>query len=214
MSEFGNESDNKCIECKEGFEVKHDFENDYNCYNICDFNYYYDSNNKYHCTDDNSCPTLISKLIKERKRCVDNCINYNLYEYNNNDCFNKYPNGTHINDNLCIEDLNCEKIGKFYNYNKSECFDYIIPGYFCNDSSLNTIDKCHENCKECDLKGTDENNKCILCPDSKFFDLDTLIKILYLTKKMKMNYLSMTLLINFIMIYALHIQVKMELISL
>jgi hypothetical protein len=44
---LGTKTDNKCTECKEGFEVKNDFENDNNCYKICDFNYYYESNNEY-----------------------------------------------------------------------------------------------------------------------------------------------------------------------
>ena len=159
---MGTIIDNKCTECKEGFEVKNDFENDNNCYKICDFNYYYESNNEYKCTDDNNCPTYLNKLIKEKKRCVDNCIDFNLYEYKN-ECLSDCPNGTHIKNNICLEDLNCEQKGKYYNYDKTECIDNITSGYYCNDTDQMTIDKCHDNCKTCEQKGTNENNLCKSC---------------------------------------------------
>ena len=38
-SQSGDEQNNNCISCKSGFEVKNDYEDDYNCYSICPFNY-------------------------------------------------------------------------------------------------------------------------------------------------------------------------------
>ena len=67
-----NENDNKCIECKEGYEFKTDFEDDKNCYQKCEFNYYFDENKIYHCTANASCPSEYSKYIPEQKKCVQN----------------------------------------------------------------------------------------------------------------------------------------------
>ena len=170
--EKGSEENNKCTVCKEGYERKEDFENDNNCYEICDFYYYYDSNNKYKCTDINSCPMDFNKLIPDKKRCIIDCNIVSLYEYNN-ECKNECPSGHHIINNKCIENLNCENKGKYYNYEKTECLDNITEGFYCNDTFLKTIDKCHSNCKTCLEEGTDEKNNCKTCKDegTKFFDL-------------------------------------------
>ena len=171
-NESGTIKDNKCIECNEGYEFKNDFEKDNNCYNICEYNYYYDSSKNYICTDYDTCPDSFTKLIKEKKRCVDDCNNYDLLEYNNT-CLKICPNGTHIKNNICLEDLYCELKEKYYNYEQTKCIDIVTPGYYCNNTSLNTIDKCHFNCKTCEQGGTNDNNNCLTCPDigAKYFDL-------------------------------------------
>ena len=64
----GTEEDNQCTDCKEGYEVKRDFEDDNNCYEICEFKYYYDFNRKYKCTENYDCPSDFSKLIPEKNR--------------------------------------------------------------------------------------------------------------------------------------------------
>ena len=73
--EKGNETNHKCTECKSEFEFKLDFENDNNCYEICEHYYYFDDNNNYHCTLTDNCPSEYSKLIPEQKKCIkDNDI--------------------------------------------------------------------------------------------------------------------------------------------
>ena len=169
----GNDENNMCTACKEGFEFKNDFENDYNCYKKCDFYYYYyDSYNKYQCINNGSCPDNLNKIIKGKNRCVENCNNYNLYEYNN-ECINECPNGTHIKNNKCVEDLNCEIKKLYYNYDQSECVNEIPTGYYCNNYTLRTIDKCHDNCRTCEEGGNDQNNNCLTCNENgkKYFDL-------------------------------------------
>ena len=51
-TEFGDDSDNKCIDCGSNYERKNDNENDKNCYRKCNY-YYYDQsdNNKYKCSE-------------------------------------------------------------------------------------------------------------------------------------------------------------------
>ena len=70
--EQGNIDDNKCIECKKGYEFKSDFEGDKNCYEICDYYYYFDENKIYHCTSSAECPSGYSKIISEQNKCVIN----------------------------------------------------------------------------------------------------------------------------------------------
>ena len=182
-SESGNEQNNNCISCKSGFDFKNDYEDDYNCYENCAFNYYFNLSHGYHCTNDNSCPKDFPKLIRHKKRCIDDCTKDNSnykYEYNN-ECFLKCPNGTHTNsDNQykCINDLNCENNNTYYNYEKTKCLTDIPIGFFCNNEDLKTIDKCHENCYKCNEGPTENNNNCLLCPENgtKFYDLGNCIE--------------------------------------
>jgi hypothetical protein len=103
----GDENDNKCLDCSEPYIPLKDFENKNNCYNKCEYNYYYDKldNNKYKCTINKNCPDNYSKLIVDKKRCIDECKNDNTYKYEyENKCYKNCPSNTKIslnNANLC-----------------------------------------------------------------------------------------------------------------
>ena len=71
-SSFGNITDNKCLECIEGYRFISDYEDDTNCYKICDYYYYFDENKNYFCTPNLNCPDEYSKLIPDKKKCVKN----------------------------------------------------------------------------------------------------------------------------------------------
>ena len=89
----GNETNNNCTKCKDNYIFLYDPKNNIiNCYEDCEENYYYfDSSNKYHCTNKKECP-IGYKLIKEKKECIDNCSNDNVYRYElNNSCLSEYP---------------------------------------------------------------------------------------------------------------------------
>ena len=105
---FGDENNNNCSSCNLNYIFKTDYENDSNCYEICIYYYYFDSNKKHKCTENRACPDKYNKLINEKKKCVNNCSNDNLYKYEyNNICYEKCPNGTNISSyNKYI----CEKI--------------------------------------------------------------------------------------------------------
>ena len=85
------------------------------------------------------------KLIIEKNKCVDKCIENNqyLYEYNNI-CFEHCPNETYyyINEE-----------------NVKLCLDFIPEGYYLNDS---TIYKCNIKCKNCTLESI-LNDLCLSC---------------------------------------------------
>ena len=59
----------------------------------------------------------------------------------------------------------------YFNYQRTECIEVIPNGYYCNDTLLKTIDKCHENCKTCKKGPNEKNNNCLSCKNTKFFDL-------------------------------------------
>ena len=166
----GDEDNNNCLECKSGYQFKTDFENDYNCYDICDKYYYFDSNKKYYCVDE--CPSKYNKVLLE-SRCVNKCSEFENYKFEfENICYNKCPSISHIsedNEFLCIPNLNCND--KYYSFDQKECIDIIPDGYYCNDTNLKTIDKCHNNCATCKEGPTNDNNNCLTCKDSKYLDL-------------------------------------------
>ena len=121
--ELGNDYDNKCIECKLGYSFIDDFDNNKNCYKLCKYYYYFDSKNKYHCTSENKCIPEYNKLIKDKNKCINNCIEDKEYKYEyNNICYKSCPNGAHIsskNNNLCEKE--CPKDMPYENIENNEC---------------------------------------------------------------------------------------------
>ena len=104
-----------------------------------------------------------SKIIFDKKKCIDNCYNDNEYKYEyNNICYKSCPNGTHIsniNNKTCVDDLYCFN---YYNYNHTDCLESVPEGYYLNDSLLKTIDKCDDKCQNCNLESV-QNNLCLSC---------------------------------------------------
>ena len=96
-SKSGNETNNNCDECKDDLIFITDITNN-NCYEKCQFFYYFNEINQYNCTNDYSCPQTY-KLIEEKRKCISECKNDDLfmYEYNNN-CYKQCPNETIEND--------------------------------------------------------------------------------------------------------------------
>ena len=98
----GTKAENNCLKCKTYYSFnKNEKEN--NCYKICDFNYYFDEYNEYKCTLDNNCPQNRNKVILEKKKCIDECKNDNIYinEYNNI-CYKNCPVGYTPKNNICV----------------------------------------------------------------------------------------------------------------
>ena len=120
----------------------------------------------------NICFSESHKLISELKICVEDCGLDNEYEYEyNNKCYkDKCPDGTvssSLNHYLCTKILDCPK---YSNMDKTECFDTIPEYYFISDDNPKLIDKCHDNCKSCNKKGTEDNNNCLTCKENLFYD--------------------------------------------
>ena len=118
------------------------------CFTLNLFHFIFSSNGNY---------SIVVDMGECLNEGVISSIDINLFK------FNDYPT-----DEIGI--LICEK---YYNYEGTECIDKIPDGYYCNDTLLGTIDKCHENCKTCNIGPTNDNNNCLTCSDNNtiYFDL-------------------------------------------
>ena len=103
----GNETIHNCIECKTNYTFINDSIYNTNCYEKCDYNYYFDKSNKYHC--EQTCPIEYNKIIKEKNKCIDDCKKDDIYKYEyNNICYQQCPNETIINEDnyICSDNIN------------------------------------------------------------------------------------------------------------
>ena len=99
----GNETNNNCLECKDGFKFTNDSLLNNNCYEICNHYYYFDEFNIYKCTNNKTCPEKYNKLINEKNKCIDECKNDNIYRYQyNNICYEHCPDGTRETNYNCF----------------------------------------------------------------------------------------------------------------
>ena len=85
-----------------------------NCYKKYYYYFYVDNENNFYCIKNYECTERFSKLITDKKKCIDKCINDDIYQYESeNRCFLPCPNGTIYNEN----DKICFKIEKIENNN-------------------------------------------------------------------------------------------------
>ena len=110
------------------------------------------------------------KLISELAKCVNNCSEDENYKYEyENKCYKECPNETISsteNEFICKQILTCQN---YSDINRTRCFDEIPIGYFLSDIDEKLIDKCHEYCKTCEKKETENNTNCLTCKDNYFF---------------------------------------------
>ena len=97
--------------------------------------------------------------VPEKKLCCPNV------KYGDN-CYDKCPSKTHLENSgkECVF-FNCS-YPYYYNYNQDYCIS-DIRGYYMNDSILRTIDKCHEDCKECKGGYSNLTTNCTKCNEEK-----------------------------------------------
>ena len=139
-STLGTHPEHFCTECLD----HHTLNGTSNCYEICSYYYYFDSNMEYHCTTEAQCPPDKNKLIVEKNECVGACVGDFRFEFEDK-CYRECPPGS------------------FYNYEQTNCIDAVPIGYYQNGTQ--TIDKCFTKCKECILESVIEDH-CISCANS------------------------------------------------
>ena len=169
-SNAGDENSHNCIECVDGYVFVNDTDKENNCYQKCDFYYYFDSSGNYQCTESNNCPIIYNKLIIEKNKCIDNCSNEDIYQFEfNYQCYKICPNDTHVssdNIHLCQE-----KPGNYY---LDE--DNIYKPCFSTCSSCNRGgDENNHNCNECYgdyafINDSGHENNCYPKCDKYYFD--------------------------------------------
>ena len=108
---------NLCESCntEKGFYPKYDDENInsfLNCNNdetiLCQYNYYL-NNSKYFCTQNDICPNGFF-LIKNIKKCINDCRNDTKYKYQyENCCYEKCPDNTIISEENILICRPCQK---------------------------------------------------------------------------------------------------------
>ena len=142
---LGNVFEHFCTDCPDGYTKN----GTSNCYEICDYHYYFDSNMEYFCTKSEECPSDRSKLIVDKNECVGECIGNYRFEFDNK-CYKACPSGS------------------YYNFDQTNCIAEVPEGFYLNDTQ--TIDKCYKKCQECNLQSTnDEGYACISCNNAQLF---------------------------------------------
>ena len=68
----GNYTFHNCLECNGNFTFNISFNNYTNCYQKCPYYYYFDNDNNYHCTINDSCPNDYPYLSKDKFECSKN----------------------------------------------------------------------------------------------------------------------------------------------
>ena len=143
----GDNKQNNCTSCKNGFRFRPDKKNSTNCVVKCDYYYYINIFNQYFCTENNQCPIEVSLLIRDKGQCVDSCSKDNEYIYQfNYECFKKCPEDTVKNENNICEVKNKKKcylysdklLNSNFNSLESNNFDTLIKRYITgfNDTDL------------------------------------------------------------------------------
>ena len=139
-------------------------------------------NNFIICIKDKENIPNIYKLIydKIKRDCSNNCYGFgnerisvqnnksccSLFEYND-ECYNKCPGRTRIQDstNIC-KIFDCTY---YYNYEQDNCTNIIPDGFYQNDTIAKTIDKCHEDCKTCITGPNEYSTNCLSCNNNKSY---------------------------------------------
>ena len=133
----GNETYNNCIKCKFDLIILNDSIHNTKCYEKCEFFYYFDEFNDYHCTENYTCPDNYNKLILNKNKCIDECKNDNIYKFEyENRCFLNCPNNLIYNEsNICYEDNTIETSQNYF-INQTINYD-IIETVLINTSNIN-----------------------------------------------------------------------------
>ena len=73
-----------------------------------------------------------------------------------------------MNTIIFVCKLDCATFDLFFNYEQTNCIreDEIPKGYYIKNPDKKFIEKCHENCEECDIGPTTNNNNCKKCPNT------------------------------------------------
>ena len=161
-NQSGNINNHNCLTCKSEYSLKLKDNNDHeNCYLSCSDYYYIDESNAFHCVT-GGCPTNYKLIYSTTtNQCVRNCPS-DKYEYKDI-CYSACPQNTSpTNSNLCEIICNAPY---YYNYYRNECISDIPEGYYNDDPTGRTIDKCYERCQTCNEGGTSTKNNCLTCKD-------------------------------------------------
>ena len=144
----GNESFHNCLVCNDEYKNESIISNYLNCYNICSNYYYFDIIlNKTFCTQEQICPDNYSKLIINKKECIDNCYKDPEYKFEYKGiCYNKCPINTINNTYLCENIINEESQTNLIKIKSDSSQIKIITSEFAlSENSDNKMSNSYEN---------------------------------------------------------------------
>ena len=186
---LGDETNNQCDKCIDRYKFINDtLAIPKNCYIECDYNYFFNSNNEYECTDSNTCPQQYNKLISDKKKCIDDCQKDDEYKYEyNNNCYNQCPEGkkTFEEQKLCLDECydeqfeyqnkcndNCPENTYKIILNRKMCTESVPINYY-RDENDDIYKSCYYRCKTCHQSGNDTIHNCDECINGFMFLNDT-----------------------------------------
>ena len=99
---------NNCATCELNYIFKPDKIPKINCVMECPSYYYYNTNDQYKCTEGEYCPLNYILLIKDKKKCTNDCKNDDPYRYQyDNHCLKECPINTKADGYICKDkDIN------------------------------------------------------------------------------------------------------------
>ena len=99
----GNEEINNCTSCDVDGEFRPETNGTTNCVKKCRYRYYITPYNQYKCSEVEQCPEEANLYIRNKSKCIENCILDDKYKYQfEGECIEKCPNGTLNENNICI----------------------------------------------------------------------------------------------------------------
>ena len=131
----GNEEINNCTSCDYNGIFRPERNDTTNCVKKCKYKYYFTSYGQYKCTDNEQCPIEANLLIKEKNKCIENCILDDKYKFQyDGKCVVKCPDETINENNICVQ-INKNKCTfrenefQLSNYLKSDNLDILAKTY-------------------------------------------------------------------------------------
>ena len=105
----GNENENNCSSCEATFIFSPDIAATTNCVENCTYFYYYNEYVDYTCTPNNECPKDYNFLIRDKRKCTNDCKRENPYKYlYNRECLKQCPENTKDNNDYICKDINLD----------------------------------------------------------------------------------------------------------
>ena len=137
----GNETINNCDECINNYIfLNESLIPSQNCFEKCNYYYFFNESVQYTCTESNICPIKYSKLVEEKKKCIDECRNDDVYKYEyNNKCLKECPEGIKIYEEQkkCLE----------------SCYEYLFEyNNICYDDCPNGTYRIFQNRNICSIE--------------------------------------------------------------
>ena len=136
----GNNTIHKCISCNDNYSKEIKFNNYSNCYKNCNYYYYLDNDNNYHCTLNLSCPNEYPKLNMDQMKCIkdENISIYKSSEIFNDEYTISEPviigNTNNYNTEININIMETQNYSKYINL--TDILKNIIKNYK-NDNNIN-----------------------------------------------------------------------------